>query len=217
MAMDWLDAVFALQGIPSTVETKELKIVDEQDRERTIQCKIEQPVDYEIEEDNDHNDGALRRWRVSLFASDPKFYSTIDSVFYGQEGNYGWFSLPNTMSNQWNMTYNEMNCLTTSNTDQPVRITVTINGSLNKPLTIYNVTASKRFMLDIDAIAGDIIVIDAKEQIATKNGSNILGARVPGSQRPTVKWITTYVIYDKDGGMDTSDFSIALAFKNSLL
>jgi len=33
MGIDWLDAVFALQRIPSTAETKELKIIDEQDRE----------------------------------------------------------------------------------------------------------------------------------------------------------------------------------------
>jgi hypothetical protein len=217
MGMDWLDAVFALQWIPSSVETKELKIIDEQDREWIIQCKIEQPVDYEIEEDNDHNDGSMRRWRVSLFASDPKFYSIIDSVFYGQEGNYGGFALPNSMSNQRNMTYNEISCATTSNADQPVRITVTINGTVNTPLTVYNITAQKWFMLDINAIAGDVIVIDGKEQTATKNWSNILWTRVPGSQRPTVKAITKYVIYDKDGGMTTSDFSIALSFKNSLL
>ena len=111
----------------------------------------------------------MRRWRVSLFASDPKFYSIIDSVFYGQEGNYGGFSLPNSMSNQRNMTYNEISCATTSNADQPVRITVTINGTVNTPLTVYNITAQKWFMLDINAIAGDVIVIDGKEQTATKN------------------------------------------------
>ncbi|MEI7524763.1 MAG: hypothetical protein WCJ95_10565 [Mariniphaga sp.] len=81
MAMDWLDILFALQGVPSTVEEKEFKIIDEQDRERSIKCKVDVPVDYEIEEDNDHNDGALRRWRVTLFAQDPKFYSLIASVF----------------------------------------------------------------------------------------------------------------------------------------
>ena len=126
-------------------------------------------MDYEIEEDNDHNDGSIRRWRVSLFASDPKFYSIIDSVFYGQEGNYGGFVLPNAMGNQWNMTYNEISCVTTSNADQPVRITITINGTVNTPLTVYNLTSQKRFMLDINAIAGDVIVIDGKEQIATNN------------------------------------------------
>lgn len=217
MGMDRLDALFALQWIPSVVQTKELKIIDEQDRERTIQCKIEQPVDYEIEEDNDHNDGAMRRRRVVLFASDPKFYSTIESIFNGQEGNYGGFSLPNSMSNQRNMTYNEINCITTSNTDQPVKITITINGALHKPLTVLNVTANKRFMLDIDAIAGDEIVIDSKAQTVTKNSINILWTRVPGSQRPTVKDTTKYLLYDKDWWMESSDFDIELIFKNSLL
>lgn len=216
-AMDWLDALFALQGVPSTVETKELKIIDEQMRERVIRCKVDQPVDYEIEEDNDHNDGAIRRRRVALFASDPKFYSTIDSLFYGQEGNYGGFQLPNNMSNQRNMTYNEISCLTTSNADQPIKITITVGGNINKPLTIYNVTANKRFMLDIDADPGDVIVIDAKNQTATKNGLNILGYRVPWSQRPTVKGITKYVMYDVDWWIYGSDFDVALSFNNSLL
>lgn len=173
-AMDWLDTIFALQGVPSSVETKELKIIDEQLREWIIQCKVDQPIDYEIEEDNDHNDGAIRRWRVALFASDPKFYSTIDSLFYGQEGNYGGFQLPNTMPDAWNMTYNEISCMTTSNADQPIKITITVGNSINKPLTIYNVTANKWFMLDIDAVVGDVIVIDAKNQTATLNGQNIL-------------------------------------------
>lgn len=217
MAMDRLDALFALQWVPTTVETKELKIIDEQDRERMIQCKIEQPVDYEIEEDNDHNDGTIRRWRVALFASDPKFYSIIDSVFYGQEWSFWWFILPNTISNQWNMAYNEISCATTSNTDQPVRITITINDQVQSPIVIYNATAHKWFMIDVDAIAWDVIVVDAKSQTLTKNGVSIWWLRVPWSQRPTVKWITKYVIYDADTWMTTSDFSIALSFKNSLL
>jgi hypothetical protein len=172
--MDWLDALFALQGVPSGLETKELKIIDEQLRERVIQCKVDQPIDYEIEEDNDHNDGAIRRRRVALFASDPKFYSTIDSLFYGQEGNYGGFQLPHSMPEARDMTYNEINCMTTSNADQPIKITITVGNTINKPLTIYNVTANKWFMLDVDAVLGDVIVIDAKNQTATLNGQNIL-------------------------------------------
>jgi hypothetical protein len=215
--MDWLDTLFALQWVPTTVETKEFKILDEQQREWVIQCKVDQPIDYEIEDDNDHNDGAMRRWRVALFASDPRFYSTVASVFSGQEWNYWWFALPNTLWNTWNMAYNAIDCLSTSNVDQPIKITITVWGAIHKPLSIYNLTAHSWFMLDIDADAGDIIVIDAKNQKATRNGQNIVWYRVPGSQRPTVKGLTKYVMYDVDGGIYGSDFDITLSFNNSLL
>jgi len=217
MAMDWLDILFALQGVPSTVEEKEFKIIDEQDRERSIKCKVDVPVDYEIEEDNDHNDGALRRWRVTLFAQDPKFYSLIASVFEGVEGNYGGFQLPNSMGNQRNMTYNEINCMTTSNADEPVKISINALNPISKPLTIHNVTANKWFMLDIDAQIWDVIVIDAKNQTATKNGINILWTRIPGSQRPTVKGMTKYVMYDVGGGIYDTNFEVSISFNNSLL
>ena len=217
MGMDWLDIMFALQWVPSTVEEKEFKIIDEQDRERSIKCKIDQPVDYEIEEDNDHNDGALRRWRVTLFAQDPKFYSLIASVFEGIEGNYWGFQFPNAMSSQRNMTYNEINCITTSNADEPVKISINVLTPIFTPLTIYNVTANKWFMLNIDAVEWDIIIIDAKNQTATKNWVNILWTRIPGSQRPTVKGMTKYVIYDVSGWLYTTDFQVTVSFNNSLL
>ncbi len=217
MAMDWLDILFALQGVPSTVEEKEFKIIDEQDRERSIKCKVDVPVDYEIEEDNDHNDGALRRWRVTLFAQDPKFYSLIASVFEGVEGNYWGFQLPNSMGNQRNMTYNEINCMTTSNADEPVKISINVLNPISKPLTIHNVTANKWFMLDIDAQIWDVIVIDAKNQTATKNGINILWTRIPGSQRPTVKGMTKYVMYDVGWGIYDTNFEVSISFNNSLL
>jgi hypothetical protein len=62
-----------------------------------------------------------------------------------------------------------------------------------------------------------VIVIDAKNQTATKNSLNVLGYRVPWSQRPTVKGITKYVMYDVDGWIYGSDFDVALSFNNSLL
>ena len=174
-------------------------------------------MDYEIEEDNDHNDGALRRWRVTLFAQDPKFYSLIASVFEWVEGNYGGFQLPNNMGNQRNMTYNEINCMTTSNADEPVKISINALNPISKPLTIHNVTANKWFMLDIDAQIWDVIVIDAKNQTATKNGINILWTRIPGSQRPTVKGMTKYVMYDVGGGIYDTNFEVSISFNNSLL
>lgn len=217
MGMDRLDIMFALQWIPSTVEEKEFKIIDEQDRERSIKCKVDLPVDYEIEDDNDHNDGALRRWRVTLFAQDPKFYSLIASVFEGIEGNYWGFQFPTAMSSQRNMSYNEINCITTSNADEPVKISINVVTSIFTPLTIYNVTANKWFMLNIDAVEWDVIIIDAKNQTATKNWINILWTRVPWSQRPTVKGMTKYVIYDVSWGIYNTDFQVTVSFNNSLL
>jgi hypothetical protein len=67
------------------------------------------------------------------------------------------------------MAYNEINCITTSNADEPVKISINVQKTIFKPLTIHNVTANKWFMLNIDAEVGDVIVIDAKYQTATKN------------------------------------------------
>lgn len=78
--MDYLDSLFALQGVPSSLEKHPFSVTDEQDRIFTTQAKIKEPIEYETT-DNDHIDGAHRIWRVVLLADDPILYgSTLQQV-----------------------------------------------------------------------------------------------------------------------------------------
>lgn len=51
--MDYLDALFALQGVPSSIEKHPFSVTDEQDRIFTTQAKIKEPIEYETT-DSDH-------------------------------------------------------------------------------------------------------------------------------------------------------------------
>lgn len=64
------------------------------------------------------------------------------------------------------------------NTETPLMITLTVLGDISTPLMIRNITAGTFFGLDIDADAGDVIVVDAVNFVATKNGVNIKANRI---------------------------------------
>lgn len=61
------------------------------------------------------------------------------------------------------------------------RIEISVNSSLNAPLTITNLIDNSSFVLDISAESGDKLVIDSKTQQCTKNGKNIAYLRQVGS------------------------------------
>lgn len=87
-AMDWLDRAFALQTtITDLPDKKPFVVVDEQERERKIMCKIKDPLDYGIQED-DHMDGTTRSFRVSLQSDDARFFSSEKQKAEGSEGVY---------------------------------------------------------------------------------------------------------------------------------
>lgn len=56
--------------------------------------------------------------------------------------------------------------------------TITATGDINAPLMIKNITDGSFFGLEIDAVAGDVIVVDANHYKATKNGVNIKATRI---------------------------------------
>lgn len=82
--IDYLEELFALQGIPSQVELLPFTVTDEQDRIWTINAKIKEPLSIEINDD-DYLQGANRRWRVVLQAEDPRYYNAIEESTTGAE------------------------------------------------------------------------------------------------------------------------------------
>jgi hypothetical protein len=83
--MDWLSSLFALQGNPAVIQTYDFNVTDEQDRIRTSKVKVDSSVQYTIDAETDHWDGTWRKWRVVLFAPDPRLYSSTSTVISGTE------------------------------------------------------------------------------------------------------------------------------------
>lgn len=220
--MDRLDALFSLQGQLWYLELYEFKAIDEQWREWTCQSKVDQVPEYSIEEDNDHNDWSFRRFRVSLFAPDPKFYSSIEQEETGNEWDIEWFTINDDWFGIWEewfpllSLYNEITILWTS-TSSPAKITIQANDIITSPLTIYNASNSTAFYLDIDWISWDTIIIDSSEFKVTKNWVDITSQRMPWSSRPSIQWVTQIVAFDRDWGIYWSDFSVSVKYRDALL
>ena len=89
--------------------------------------------------------------------------------------------------------------ITIGNSDTPLKFTITAIGNIDAPLTIKNLSDDTFFGLNIDAIAGDVIVVDTTKKVATKNGVNILANRVAGSTWPKAKGTMLFSIVDEDG------------------
>ena len=90
-AMDYLRTLFALEPInSSTGQFVEFKVLDELDRERSIQTKIERPLEFD-EGDRDSYDGTVRKRRIVLRADDARLFSTTLTQDTGVEGTYGGF------------------------------------------------------------------------------------------------------------------------------
>ncbi|MDR0607813.1 MAG: hypothetical protein LBG52_05735 [Candidatus Peribacteria bacterium] len=83
-AMDYLDRLFVLQGEVDKAELFPFLITDEQGRERSIDAKIKEPIEYQLADD-DYMEGTTRVWRVSLQAPDARFFSLIEQKVIGSE------------------------------------------------------------------------------------------------------------------------------------
>lgn len=115
------------------------------------------------------------------------------------------------------MEYNEIQVITIGNSDTPLKFTLTALGNIDAPLFIKNLSNDTFFALNIDAVAGDVIVVDGAKKVATKNGTNILADRVAGSTWPKAKGTMLFSIVDEDGGLLASDFDVAISWHDVLL
>ncbi len=215
-AMDWLDRVFGLQTtITDVPEKKPFVVIDEQDREWKIMCKIKDPLDYSIQED-DYMDGTTRSFRVSLQADDARFFSAQEQMVEGKEWVYGGFKLGVKLGKAMNTYFNEIICLWNGNVWNPARIQILAKGQINAPLVIKKANW-EFFGIAVDAENGDMIEINAETKTITKNGINIGEKRMPWSTWPIIFGETVFSIQDKDWGLYTSDFDVRIYFSNVLL
>lgn len=223
----WLDAVrylenlFSLQSNPSILEPKKLTIIDEYDRKWTLLVKIKDP--FQIEEWDENFKGSHWRWFTTLESvGDPTFYSENEEKVIGREGNIGGFTIPiDGFSLESGISWNEVLFPTiiipSGNGAVYPRFVLTAVGEVNAPIIIRNMTDGNFFALDVSASVGDIIEINTRSQLCTKNGRNITFSRLTGSVWSVAKWETIFSLEDKDGGISLSDFNIEVYFKNSLL
>jgi len=214
--IDFLETLFALQGIPSSIDLKSFIVTDEQDRRWELQCKIKETLSIDIQDD-DYMTGAIRRWRVVLQSEDPRYYNVAEQTETGAEGYIGGVKLGTTLGVKLNEYFNEIQILANGNIESPLKITITATGDINTPLMVRNITSNTYFGLDIGAVSGDIIVIDSNLKTATKNGINILANRIAGSNWIKAFGSTVLSVYDEDGGLPTSDFDISISYRDVLL
>lgn len=215
--IDYLEGLFALQWVPDQVELLPFTVSDEQDRVWVINAKIKEPVSIEIQDD-DYMQGVNRRWRVVLQSEDPRFYSLEEYSQLGAEWHFWGFKLGHKLGVKFNEFYNEIQVnAENGNIDTPLVFTITALWDIDTPLLIKNNTDGSFFWLDIDAVAGDVIIVDANHYKATKNGVNIKATRMIGSTWPRAKWVAVFSILDNDGWLFESDFDVSVTWKNILL
>jgi phage-related protein len=105
---------------------------------------------------------------------------------------------------------------TASNIASPLTITLTATGPIDT-VTVRNMTDGTFFSLDIQAVEGDVIIIDTKTYKATKNGQNILASRVTGSRWQYAHGTVYLSIFDRDGGLYASDMDIKVQYREAIL
>lgn len=214
--IDYLENLFALQWIPSTVELLPFIVTDDQDREWELQAKIKEPLSIDIG-DMDWQQWANRRFRVVLQWEDPRYYNAIENQVDWAEwyfwGAKLWVKLWVKMDDY----FNEIQVIANWNVQSPLKTTITATWDINTPLVIRNLTDWTFFGLDIDAVLWDIIEIDSSLKTATKNGVNILANRIAWSTWPQAIWSTLFSFYDNDGWLVTSDFDVKINFRDVLL
>lgn len=215
-AIDYLETLFALQGITDQVELLPFIVTDEQDRRWQLNCKIKEPLSLDINDD-DYLSWSNRRWRVVLQSEDPRYYNADEQEVSGAEWYFGGVKFPVKFGVKFNENYNEVQVDAIWNSEAPVKITLTITWDVNTPLYVRNITNDTYFGLDIDAVAWDVIVIDSTTFTATKNWSNILANRIAWSTWPKAKDTTNFSIYDEEGWFYVSDFDIKINYRDVLL
>ena len=215
--MDYLRNLFALPPITgSTATTKLFKVVDENNRAWQLKVKIDKPL-LISDWDDDHLEWTIRKRRIVLFAEDARMLSEIPNIENWEEWNYWWFIMWAELFDQWNYVYKKIICTSVTPTLSPAKITITATADINSKLKVLNLTNLSKFEMNLNAISGDIIVIDSYNTKITKNWVDVTSTRMPWSVRPSVMNVTEFVIYDQDWGLSSSDFNVEIEFYDILI
>lgn len=221
-ALEYLQDLFALQSNTGTLIPRKLYITDQYDKEREINVKVKDPIDF-VEADEWFKDTAYK-WRVVLESiEDPYMLSVEEFVKTGLEWNRGGFSIDSedgfTMEDGFIMDdyFNFIECVSGWNMESLPRVEITATGNIVTPLTLKNLTNWTYFALDINAVTGDKIIIDSNDYTVTKNWVNIAYARTEWSIWPTINWTTVFGVEDEWGAVVSNDISVSIYFKNCLL
>ena len=217
-AVEFLESIFALQSNVSILKPRKLKVVDIYDREWELNVKIKEPVI--IEEWDESFVGSHWNWRVVLESvDDPAYEAAADSTIESGEGVYGWWSIP-MEGFTYPISFDDYIHLVTitpgGNSDVYPVFTFNLTGDVNAPLVISNVTKRTKFSLDVSGVAGDVIVVDSKNMICTKNDVNINALRIINSVWPVISGETSFFFWDLDTAYTEGDFEVTVTYRKLL-
>lgn len=211
-----LQNMFALQWQPGEIVPKQLYIKDIHWKEWIMNVKIAEPLDL-TEADDDMRDYA-REWRIELESiEDPRYYSADEVTQNILEFDYGGFTMDFTMGFTMDEYTNVMQITTTWNVEAPMKRVIDVISDFTGPVTIRNLDTMQSMVFDVDWVVWDQIIIDTWKYTATKNWSNIIWTRLPGSEWLTINWTSNFAIFSIDWWLDHSDFDVNVYFRNVLL
>lgn len=215
-AYNHLTKMFALQSQPVQVMPKVLYIKDIHWKEWIMNVKVADPLDIQ-ETDDDFWDYA-REWRIELESvEDPRYYSAQEVTQNVLELDYGWFTMDFELWFSMDEYTNVMILTTGWNVDAPIRFVIDVISDFEGPFTIRDLWTWKQMQFDIDWVIGDRIIVDTGLYKATKNNINIIWFRIPGSERLSIKWESTFGIMSKDWWLNHNDFDINVFYRDVLL
>jgi hypothetical protein len=166
--------LFKIEDFPADgTELKKLEFTDDDGTDWFIWCKVYTMPDYE----NDRADPVIV-FNVQLYAPDPLVLSAILQSANGIYGLLGGVTLPVELPTALFGTLNPVTCVNNGNFAGRAKITIT--GQINNP-KIYNLTTGRYFKLNLNMVAGDVLVLDTETAAADLNGVNVLSARADGS------------------------------------
>lgn len=220
-AMTYLDSLFRLQPNTAVIQTKVFAFTDDEGTAWNIDAKIKIPLKYELEE----YDGLhfIRKWTVVLLAPNPKFLSPTEWSQTGEEWFVGGVALTNEgiAITESGIALNESSgqfLITPPAGNQPLepRFEITVLKDVDDYLRLHNKTDWNYIQFNIEAVPGQVFIIDTENETATLDGVNIMATKT-GGNFITIDWPTEIEIYDKDQIYTGNDLDITVYFKNILL
>jgi hypothetical protein len=160
--------------------------------------------------------GAYYRRRIVLESTATpvlKSYAELEKILGSSRG--GGFTFPL----EFDFTFSEYQNLTTvsvsGNVQSPINFELTANVDYTAPLFLINLDNNKYLKFDVSGLAGDVLVFDSENNVATKNGVDILSLRQAGSSRLYVTSTASFVILTASSLIN--DFTVKTTFRNNYL